>query len=529
MAKGRFSNDLPQSGLPGLRFRRDTQMWVVGLPVPTSLRATLRNARGKPLTRLERSTGERDEARARRAYPKLLAELEAELQQKSKDAGLNTTIQEAVERAIGKIYEEVVSDEPSLRSATRFHHQLKTNSGNTRADSAQRNRLKINPVETNDHAIAQRAAHIRRLLTGELLRRQGLSLHGLELELAERSLQWAMTEAGKYGEQIEEIGYLAKETEAGKSLREAANKPKPITIWEVAEHKFQWNGLSESAIQAHNYAIRAWTKIIKKTSLEDINTQNLNQFLEHLVTQGWNGKPLCPDSANGMATTIASLIKHQSLQDGLERTKPIYRKIKTDKRTAKLRQRDKATKKEDVKKALDYAYLHEKDRYRWLWLLLSDNTTLRVSESLSLKWKDLVEVDGAWFFDLQSSKTAEGIRYVPLNDRLEKWLLPKRGTEDEYVINNSWNKTKSPKDGAGNWTRSLEKKLKLEGRINPHAFRHGAGGDLGYELPEGIKKKLMGHAGGMTDHYTREDLRKLREAANVIGTEWEPPKTNNYL
>ena len=100
MAKGRFATDLPQSGLPGLRFRRDTQMWVVGLPVPTSLRATLRNARGKPLTRLERSTGERDEARARRAYPKLLAELEAELQQKSRDAGLNTTIQEAVERAI---------------------------------------------------------------------------------------------------------------------------------------------------------------------------------------------------------------------------------------------------------------------------------------------------------------------------------------------------------------------------------------------------------------------------------------------
>jgi integrase len=214
------------------------------------------------------------------------------------------------------------------------------------------------------------------------------------------------------------------------------------------------------------------------------------------------------------------------LRDGHERTKPIYRKIKTDKRAAKLRQRDKATKKEDVRKALDHAYLHEKDRYRWLWLLLMDNTTLRVSESLSLKWKDLVEIEGSWFFDLKLSKTAEGIRYVPLNDRLEKWLLPEKGGEEEFVINNSWNKTKSPKDAAGNWTRLIEKKLELEGRINPHAFRHGAGGDLGYELPEGLKKKLMGHAGGMTDHYTREDLKKLREAANVIGTEWQPPATS---
>jgi len=28
MAKGRFATDLPQSGLPGLRFPRATQMWA---------------------------------------------------------------------------------------------------------------------------------------------------------------------------------------------------------------------------------------------------------------------------------------------------------------------------------------------------------------------------------------------------------------------------------------------------------------------------------------------------------------------
>ena len=528
MAKGRFSNDLPQSGLPGLRFRRDTQMWVVSLPVPTSLRATLKNRQGKPLTRLERSTGERDEARARRAYPKFLAELETELHQRTRAAGIETTTQDEVKRAIGKIYRDIVDDKEAVGRIAATARQLKPKTTGIK-DSGQNWKLMIGSANESTSTQSEANEQIKSLLASTLFKKHGLHLDVDELGLAQKSLRWALLEAGKYGEEWENIGYLAKETEAGNRLREAANKAKPISIWEVAEHKFQWNGLSESAIQAHNYALRAWTKIVKKTSLEDINTQNLNQFLEHLVTQGWNGKPLSPDSANGMATTIASLIKHQSLQDGLERTKPIYRKIKTDKRTQKLRQRDKATKKEDVRKALDYAYLHEKDRFRWLWLLLIDNTTLRVSESLALKWKDLAEIDGAWFFDLQFSKTAEGIRYVPLNDRLEKWLLPKKGKEDEYVINNSWNQTKSPKDGAGNWTRLLEKKLKLEGRINPHAFRHGAGGDLGYELPEGLKKKLMGHAGGMTDHYTRDDLKKLREAANVIGTEWELPETNKYL
>ncbi len=104
MARGRFAKDLPQSGLQGLRFRRDTQMWVVSLPVPTSLRATLRNTRGKPLTRLERSTGERDEARAIRAYPRVLQELEAELRQKASQAGWPATMQEAVSSAVGRIY-----------------------------------------------------------------------------------------------------------------------------------------------------------------------------------------------------------------------------------------------------------------------------------------------------------------------------------------------------------------------------------------------------------------------------------------
>ena len=188
-----------------------------------------------------------------------------------------------------------------------------------------------------------------------------------------------------------------------------------------------------------------------------------------------------------------------------------------------MRQRDKAAKREDIKAALDYAYLHDKDHFRWLWLLLVSNTTLRVGESLSLKWKDLIKFEEAWYFDLQFSKTAEGIRYVPLNSRLEKWLLPERGDGDDYVINNNWQSCKSPRNGPGNWTRSLEKKLNLTGRLNPHSFRHAAGGDLTYELPEGIKKKLMGHSGGITDRYTREDLKKLREASEHIGITWEPP------
>jgi hypothetical protein len=156
-------------------------MWVASLPVPTSLRATLKNSQGKALTRLERSTGERDEARARRAYPKLLAVLEAELLQKSRAAVLETTVQEDVEKAVGKIYEEAVSHEQSLRSVTTMSRMLKTKSGHPSHNSAPKSRQNINPVETEDNAAAPITAQIRLLVAKELLRRQGLSLSGSEL------------------------------------------------------------------------------------------------------------------------------------------------------------------------------------------------------------------------------------------------------------------------------------------------------------------------------------------------------------
>jgi len=129
MAKGRFATDLPQSGLP----------------VPTSLRATLRNTRGKPLTRLERSTGERDEARARRAYPRVLQELEAELRQKASQAGWPATMQEAVSSAVGRIYQEVLASPRLLRSTTEASRSLgapSVMSGFARNTSANQNQLK---------------------------------------------------------------------------------------------------------------------------------------------------------------------------------------------------------------------------------------------------------------------------------------------------------------------------------------------------------------------------------------------------
>jgi len=215
-------------------------------------------------------------------------------------------MQEAVRRAVGGIYLDVMASPQTLRVVTQGRRLPQARTGASLRESEQGITFPLRTICDLDQKATKWNKFASSLIARTLLRRKGLDLSGAELELAERSLRWALAEAGRYGEQIDEIGYLAQESTAGKELRDAATKPKPVTLWEVAEHKLKWNELSTSAVEGHGYALRAWAKIIKKNSLEDITTQNLNSFLEHLVTQGWNGKALSPESANGMATTIAS-------------------------------------------------------------------------------------------------------------------------------------------------------------------------------------------------------------------------------
>ena len=64
----------PQSGIPGLiwRQRGGGGSWVVCLNVPTSMRGRVVSSTGKPLTRLERSTGTDSLSLAKKLYACLL-------------------------------------------------------------------------------------------------------------------------------------------------------------------------------------------------------------------------------------------------------------------------------------------------------------------------------------------------------------------------------------------------------------------------------------------------------------------------
>jgi hypothetical protein len=93
---------------------------VVSLSVPTELRGLLRNAMNKPLTRLERSTGEKDEARARRAYMEVRKELERELEDRALKAGANFSREERVKKAGGQLYKKLKAPRALLLSIAKL-------------------------------------------------------------------------------------------------------------------------------------------------------------------------------------------------------------------------------------------------------------------------------------------------------------------------------------------------------------------------------------------------------------------------
>ena len=145
---------------------------------------------------------------------------------------------------------------------------------------------------------------------------------------------------------------------------------------------------------------------------------------------------------------------------------------------------------------------------------------LRNTEAPFLKWEHIrKDPSGTWIIDLLWSKTADGIRLIPINKKLQSILLPRREDPDSYVLPSKIHNVKNIKDWIGDRIRNVIKHLELNGAANAHSYRHALGGDLSYHCTEEVKQKLMGHKGNLTSHYTSEKIKALAEAVEYVGTE----------
>ena len=143
---------------------------------------------------------------------------------------------------------------------------------------------------------------------------------------------------------------------------------------------------------------------------------------------------------------------------------------------------------------------------------------VRISEFLDLK-KENVHLDEQ-YFDVISSKTENGIRKVPIADKVlpfyKAWF--KDNPECAYFIHTPDGKHFQYRNYYDSYFHPLMEQLKID--RTPHCCRHTCISMLAEaSIDQTIIKKIVGHSGAMTlteKVYTHFDVKELVNAINQI-------------
>ena len=145
---------------------------------------------------------------------------------------------------------------------------------------------------------------------------------------------------------------------------------------------------------------------------------------------------------------------------------------------------------------------------------------LRNTEAPFLQWKHIYQDrSGIWVIDLLWSKTADGIRLIPINKKLQEILLPLRSEPESFVLPERIHDVDNVRDWVGSRLRRARQLAGVQQSANAHSYRHAFGGDLSYHCTQEVKQKLMGHKGNLTSHYTSERMTALADAVECVGIE----------
>ena len=169
------------------------------------------------------------------------------------------------------------------------------------------------------------------------------------------------------------------------------------------------------------------------------------------------------------------------------------------------------------KKEIERIWEQKDDKYYQIILMILYNG-VRISEFLDLK-KENVHLDEQ-YFDVISSKTENGIRKVPIADKVlpfyKAWF--EDNPECEYLIHTPDGKHFQYRNYYDSYFHPLMEQLKID--RTPHCCRHTCISMLAEAgINQTIIKKIAGHSGAMTlteKVYTHFDIKELVDAINEI-------------
>ena len=329
--------------------------------------------------------------------------------------------------------------------------------------------------------------------------------------IVQKTIGWEWDEAkGKNIQKLATIGYAATKAEGIQMLAEYNNNPFDIqaskaTFQEVYERwsKEKFPTISDSNVKGYQASYKAcgalYNKVFKEMKLADL------QFV--VDTCGKNFPTL-----KKLKSLFGQMYDYAMKNDICNKDYSEYVDIARYKdKNPNKRDRNKFTKAE-VSRLWELA----DDRYYQIVLMLIYNGC-RISEFLDLK-KENVHLDEQ-YFDVIISKTDNGIRKVPIADKVlpfyKAWY---EGSTGEYLLHTPEQKHFDYRNYYDSYFTPLMEQLGF--KHMPHDTRHTCISMMTEaHVDATMIKKIVGHAGAMTQTervYTHLDIECLVESINMI-------------
>ena len=487
------------------------------LNVPKELQSRLPTKTGKPVKRLQQSTGTDSLALAKKRFPQIMADLQKRLAVASEL--LHESEDDRLRRQLGTLYLQT-ADNPqrSQASSTKASHAFR---------EILQNLQQAKPSQDQIDTYLEGFTNDLKALLVEQARNHsaqaGIALDNDQAAAYAANVNESIIEGTENANSVLKSGLLHQETELGQRLRAMASKPLPVTLKQALGLKRA--DLGERTLNNYKTQIEAWEEHAKAATLSSVTPSSLNSFIRWLASPvAKGGRGMGKDSANNYGLKIRSLIKIHNQHCKLDNQRIPYPGIdllqhsEKEKRQKVLKDRERAASDETCM-AMQRGMI---ELYPDLELLipLYRLSGLRNTEAPFLKWKHIYkERSGIWVIDLLWSKTADGIRLIPINKKLQLLLLPHRSNPESFILPERIHDVKNIKDWIGDRIRNVAKHLGVKAAANAHSYRHAFGGDLSYHCTEEVKQKLMGHKGNLTSHYTSEKMKSLAEAVEHVGTD----------
>lgn len=312
---------------------------------------------------------------------------------------------------------------------------------------------------------------------------------------------------GKAVQKFADIGTFATQAEAMNALAEYHKDPykldERITFREVYEKwsERKYPTISESNVKAYK-ASYAVCSALYDMPFSEIHTRQLQSVIDN---SGKNYPTL-----RKIKVLFSQLFDYALKNDIVIRDYSDYVEI------AQYKDKDAESKHKPFTK-IEVAELWENvERSEWFGVILMlIYSGARIGELLELK-KENVNLGEQWF-DVRKSKTASGIRKVPIADMaLPLWRewMDKPG---EYVIQNA---SGNPIDYSTYLTNYFRRPLEQIGQDHfPHDTRHTCISRLQMAgVPHVLVQRIVGHkSGDVTDKvYTHAEIDEMLEAINKL-------------